>query len=38
MKLGENAYNYIKRNLSWEKYAKTVEGVFEQTVLAFKNN
>ena len=38
MKLGENAYNYIKRNLSWEKYAKTVEGVFEQAVSTFKSN
>ena len=36
--LGENAYEYIKHNLSWERYAKTVECIFEQTISAFKVN
>lgn len=31
-KLGENAYQYIKNNLSWERYAKNVENVFEQAI------
>ena len=35
-KLGENAYQYVKDNLSWEKYAKRVESVFQET-LASKN-
>jgi len=36
--LGDNAYEYIKHNLSWERYAKTVESIFEQTISAFKHN
>jgi len=31
-RLGENAYEYVRNNLSWEKYAKTMEKVFEQTI------
>jgi glycosyltransferase involved in cell wall biosynthesis len=31
-KLGENAYRYVKNNLSWEKYAKNVESVFQETL------
>jgi glycosyltransferase involved in cell wall biosynthesis len=31
-KLGKNAYQYIKNNLSWERYAKNVENVFEQAI------
>lgn len=31
-KLGENAYEYVKNNLSWEKYARTMEKIFEQTI------
>jgi glycosyltransferase involved in cell wall biosynthesis len=37
-KLGENAYGYVKNNLSWEKYAKKMENVFEQTIANFKKN
>jgi glycosyltransferase involved in cell wall biosynthesis len=33
-KLGENAYEYVRNNLSWEKYAKTMEKIFEQTVFS----
>jgi len=31
-RLGENAYQYVKNNLSWEKYAENVERVFQETV------
>lgn len=31
-KLGENAYLYVRDNLSWEKYAKRVAQVFEETL------
>jgi glycosyltransferase involved in cell wall biosynthesis len=31
-KLGENAYEYVKNNLSWEKYAKQIENIFQQTL------
>jgi glycosyltransferase involved in cell wall biosynthesis len=31
-KIGENAYEYVKNHLSWEKYAKNMERIFEQTV------
>jgi glycosyltransferase involved in cell wall biosynthesis len=27
-KIGENAYNYVKDNLSWKRYAENVEKVF----------
>lgn len=37
-KLGENAYEYVKNNLSWEKYAKNMESIFEQTITNFKMN
>jgi glycosyltransferase involved in cell wall biosynthesis len=37
-KLGENAYEYVKNNLSWKKYAKNMESIFEQTILNFKGN
>jgi len=37
-KLGENAYEYVKNNLSWEKYAKNMESVFQQTISNFKRN
>jgi glycosyltransferase involved in cell wall biosynthesis len=30
--LGENAYRYVKENLSWERYAKSVENIFEQVI------
>lgn len=35
-KLGENAYEYVKNNLSWKKYAKNMEIVFEQTISNFR--
>jgi len=37
-KLGENAYEYVKSHLSWEKYAKNMESIFQQTILNFKGN
>jgi glycosyltransferase involved in cell wall biosynthesis len=37
-KLGENAYEYVKNNLSWEKYAKNMESIFQQTISNFKRN
>jgi glycosyltransferase involved in cell wall biosynthesis len=30
--IGENAYKYVKENLSWERYAKKVEIVFQRTL------
>jgi glycosyltransferase involved in cell wall biosynthesis len=35
-KLGENAYEYVKNNSSWEKYARNMENIFRQSILAFK--
>jgi glycosyltransferase involved in cell wall biosynthesis len=35
-KLGEHAYEYVKNHLSWEKYARTMETIFEDSLLAFK--
>lgn len=37
-KLGDNAYEYVKTNLSWENYAKNMESIFEQTISNFKKN
>lgn len=37
-KLGENAYEYVKNNLSWEKYAEKMESIFQQTISNFKRN
>jgi len=37
-KLGENAYEYVKANLSWKKYAKTMESVFEATISRYEGN
>jgi glycosyltransferase involved in cell wall biosynthesis len=34
-RIGKNAVNYVKEHLSWEKYAKTMEEVFERVI---KNN
>lgn len=31
-KLGENAYQCVKDDLSWEKYAESVESVFKETL------
>jgi len=35
-KLGENAYQYVKANLSWERYAAKVENVFQETIRRSK--
>ncbi len=35
-RIGTNAYQYVKENLSWEKYAFRVERVFEQTLSRTK--
>jgi len=35
-KIGTNAYEYVKEYLSWEKYAKNVEGVFQDTLARRK--
>jgi len=37
-KLGENAYQYVRDNLSWERYAEKVESVFQETISRSKNN
>jgi len=37
-RLGENAYEYVKNSLSWEKYAETVENVFRETISRSKRN
>jgi glycosyltransferase involved in cell wall biosynthesis len=37
-KIGENAYKYVKNNLSWKKYAKNMESIFKQTILTFKKD
>jgi glycosyltransferase involved in cell wall biosynthesis len=35
-KIGENAFEYVKNHLSWEKYARTMETIFEETLMTFK--
>jgi len=37
-KLGENAYEYVKNNLSWERYAQNVENVFLETISRSRGN
>ncbi len=37
-RIGANAYAYTKENLSWKKYAKNMERVFEKAVDSFKSN
>lgn len=37
-KLGKNAYEYVKNNLSWEKYAKNMESIFQQAISSFRRN
>jgi hypothetical protein len=34
-KIGEQAYQYVKIHLSWEKYARTMETIFEDSLEAF---
>ncbi len=36
--LGENAYEYVKNNLSWKRYAQNVENVFLGTMSRSKGN
>jgi glycosyltransferase involved in cell wall biosynthesis len=36
--LGENAYEYVKNNLSWQRYAKNVENVFLETISCSRDN
>jgi glycosyltransferase involved in cell wall biosynthesis len=35
--MGKRAYEYVKTNLSWEKYAQRVEKVFQETLHQTKN-
>jgi glycosyltransferase involved in cell wall biosynthesis len=35
--LGEHAYEYVKANLSWPKYAENMAAVFTQTVAEFRS-
>jgi glycosyltransferase involved in cell wall biosynthesis len=37
-KLGENAYEFVRNNLSWERYAKNVENVFRETITHRKGH
>ena len=36
-KLGENAREYVRSNMSWEKYAQRMEAAFERAVQGYKN-
>jgi glycosyltransferase involved in cell wall biosynthesis len=31
-RIGNNGYNFVKQNLSWKKYAETMEGIFNRTL------
>lgn len=35
-KIGEKAHEYVNSHLSWQKYAKNMEAVFEQAVSSFR--
>jgi glycosyltransferase involved in cell wall biosynthesis len=37
-KLGENAYEYVLKNLSWEKCAENMESVFQETISNFRRS
>ncbi len=37
-RIGNNAYEYTKENLSWEIYAKNMETVFEKTIANFRKS
>ena len=37
-RVGENAYEYVKKNLSWEIYARNMALIFEKTLKNFKNS
>jgi glycosyltransferase involved in cell wall biosynthesis len=36
-KLGENAREYVRSNMSWEKYAQRMEAAFERAAQGYKN-
>ncbi len=36
--IGQNAYEYIKNNLSWERYAKSMERVFQRVISSSEGN
>jgi glycosyltransferase involved in cell wall biosynthesis len=36
-KLGENAYQYVRDNLSWKRYAEKVENIFQETIERSKD-
>ena len=35
-KIGEQAYEYVNNHLSWEKYARTMETIFEEAIKTYK--
>ncbi len=35
-KISESAYQYVKNHLSWEKYARTMETIFEESLKTYK--
>ena len=37
-KIGEEAYAYVKNHLSWEKYARTMETIFEESITYKQKN
>ncbi len=37
-KIGNNAYEYTKENLSWEIYARKMETIFQQTIKNYRKN
>jgi glycosyltransferase involved in cell wall biosynthesis len=36
MKMGENALNYVRNNLSWERYARNMETIFNRVIKEAK--
>jgi glycosyltransferase involved in cell wall biosynthesis len=36
-KIGENAYEYARQNLSWEMFAKNMASVFQDAVAGYRN-
>jgi glycosyltransferase involved in cell wall biosynthesis len=35
-KIGEQGYTYVRNHLSWEKYARTMETIFEEALKSYK--
>jgi glycosyltransferase involved in cell wall biosynthesis len=35
-KIGENAYEYTKENLSWTVYARNMEIIFQKAINSFQ--